>query len=125
MAWRAHRSACRAAEEEKKIVQAGDLLLAAADFTRARTSALAAIEEFHKANPLVAGLNQEQLREQIGLRPEVYRAVIASLVSDKKVEVAGEQVRGAGRGVVMRDDEAESKQKIEQAFAKAGLQVPF
>jgi len=25
---------------------------------------------------------------------------------------------------VLRDDEAESKQKIEQAFAKAGLQVP-
>ena len=43
---------------------------------------------------------------------------------DKKLEAAGEQVRGAGRGVVLRDDEAESKQTIEQAFAKAGLQVP-
>jgi selenocysteine-specific elongation factor len=112
-------------KSEKKIVHAGDLLLAAGDFTRARTAALAAIEEFHKSNPLVAGLNQEQLREQLGLRPEVYRIVIASLVSDKKLEVAGEQVRGPGRGVVMRDDEAESKQKIEQAFAKAGLQVPL
>jgi selenocysteine-specific elongation factor len=112
-------------KQQKKIVHAGDLLLSADDFTRIRNSALAAIEEFHKANPLVAGLNQEQLREQLGLRPQIYRAVIASLVSDKKIEVAGEQVRGAGRGVVMRDDETESKQKIEQAFAKAGLQVPL
>ena len=111
-------------KQEKKIVQAGDLLLSADDFARARTGALTAIEQFHKANPLVAGLNQEQLREQLGLRPEIYRAVIASLVADKKIEVAGEQVRGAGRGVVLRDDEAESKQKIEQAFARAGLQVP-
>ncbi len=110
---------------EKKIVQAGDLLLSGDDFARARTSALAAVDEFHKANPLVAGLNQEQLREQLGLRAEIYRAVITTLVSDKKVEVAGEQVRGAGRGVVMRDDEAESKEKIEQAFARAGLQVPL
>ena len=29
-----------------------------------------------------------------------------------------------GRGVVMKDDEAESKKKIEEAFVSAGLQVP-
>jgi selenocysteine-specific elongation factor len=114
-----------ALNQEKQIVRAGDLLLSAHDFMRARAGALATIEQYHTTNPLVAGLNQEQLREQLGLRPEVYRAVVASLVSDKKVEVAGEQIRGAGRGVVMGDDEAESKQKIEQAFAKAGLQVPL
>ena len=112
-------------KQQNKIVQAGELLVSAEDFARARAGAVAAIEGFHKANPLVAGLNQEELREQVALGPEVYRAVIASLVSEKKAEVAGEQVRGAGRGVVMRDDEAESKQKIEQAFAKAGLQVPL
>ncbi len=112
-------------KQAKTVVQAGEVLLSAEEFVRARNSALAIIEAFHKTNPLVAGLNQEQLREQLGLRPEVYRAVVASLVSEKKVEIAGEQVRGAGRGVVLRDDEAESKQKIEQAFAKAGLQVPL
>jgi selenocysteine-specific elongation factor len=123
---RAHIDQLAAAlKQQKKIVHAGDLLLSSDDFAHARTAAITAIEEFHKANPLVTGLNQEQLREQLGLRPEIYRAVIASLVGDKKIEVAGEQVRGAGRGVVMRDDEAESKQKIEQAFAKAGLQVPL
>lgn len=108
-----------------KIEQAGDRLLSGDGFARARSAALTAVEQFHKANPLVAGLNQEQLREQLGLGPEVYRAVVASLASEKTVEVAGEQVRVAGRGVVMRDDESESKQKIEQAFAKAGLQVPL
>ncbi len=113
-----------ALKQEKKIVQAGDLLLSADDFARARNNALAAIEEFHQANPLVAGLNQEQLREHLGLCPEVFRVVVASLVGDKKLEVAGEQVRGTGRGVVLRDEEAESKQTIEQAFATAGLQVP-
>ena len=64
------------------------------------------------------------MREELGVGPEVFRSLLDALVRDKKLEVAGEQVRGAGRGVVLRDDEAESKQKIEQAFAKAGLQVP-
>ena len=46
------------------------------------------------------------------------------LVRGKKLEVAGELVRLPGHGVVMKDEEAESKQKIEQAFATAGLKVP-
>ncbi len=111
-------------KQAKKIVEADDLLLSAEEFARLRTAALGAVEQFHKANPLVGGVNKEQLREQLGLRPEVFGAVLDSLVRDQKLEIAGEQVRGAGRGVVLRDDEAESKQKIEQAFAKAGLQVP-
>jgi len=112
-------------KQVKKLVQAGDRLVTSGDFVAARNRALAAVEEFHKANPLVPGLNQEQLRETIGLGPEVFRAVVGSLVRDKKMELASEQVRAAGRGVVLRDDEAESKQKIERAFAQAGLQVPY
>ena len=40
------------------------------------------------------------------------------------VEVSSETVRAAGRGVVMKDEEAESKRTIENAFAAAGLTVP-
>ena len=46
------------------------------------------------------------------------------LVRDKKLEVVGDLARLPGRGVVMKDDEAESKGKIEEAFAAAGLKVP-
>jgi selenocysteine-specific elongation factor len=38
--------------------------------------------------------------------------------------VAGDLVRIAGHGVVMKDEEAESKNKIEDAFSSAGLKVP-
>src|SRR5207253_591219 len=43
---------------------------------------------------------------------------------EKKLEVAGDLVRLPGRGVVLKDEEAESKKTIEQAFSSAGLQVP-
>jgi selenocysteine-specific elongation factor len=46
------------------------------------------------------------------------------LVSDKKIELSGDLVRLPGHGVVMKDDEAESKKKIEEAFSTAGLRVP-
>jgi selenocysteine-specific elongation factor len=46
------------------------------------------------------------------------------LVRERKLEVIGDLVRVPGHGVVMRDEEAESKMKIETAFASAGLKVP-
>ena len=51
--------------------------------------------------------------------------LLIALVQEKKLELSGELVRLAGRGVVMKDEEAESKKTIESAFATAGLKVPY
>src|ERR1700676_5501848 len=56
--------------------------------------------------------------------PEVFETVAAALSREKKLEVLGDLVRLPGHGVVMKDEEAESKRKIEDAFASAGLRVP-
>jgi len=82
------------------------------------------VEDFHKKNPLVRGIAKEALRERVGASVEVFDAAIGILVREKKIEVAGDLVRLPGHGVVMKDEEAESKKKIEDAFASAGLKVP-
>jgi selenocysteine-specific elongation factor len=58
------------------------------------------------------------------MAPELFEASLASMVKEKKLELAGELVHLPGRGVVLKDEEAESKKIIEQAFSSAGLQVP-
>ena len=108
-----------------KLARFDDLLLSSTALENAQAQALSRVEEFHAANPLVAGMSQEQLRETLGLRPEVFRGVLQSLVNDRKLAVSGELVHAAGKGVVLRDEEAESKAQIEQAFAQAGLKVPL
>jgi selenocysteine-specific elongation factor len=110
--------------QQKKIVQAGELLVAAEAFTKTLARLTAALDAFHKANPLVGGISKEELREKLGLRSEVLEALLAQLMRDKKVEATGEQVRLAGRGVELKDDEAKAKGDIEKAFASAGLKVP-
>ena len=112
-------------QQQKKILRAGDLLISLDSFSAARTRAVAVLDAFHKANPLVAGIGKEELREKLGLRPEIMQAVVAELLNGKKVEAAGELVRLAGRGVELKDEEAKAKKEIEQAFAAAGLKVPF
>jgi selenocysteine-specific elongation factor len=110
--------------EQKQVVQAGELLVASSAFSAARERAVAVLDTFHKANPLVAGISKEELREKLGLQAGVLEAVLNEMVRERKVEVAGEQIKLAGRGVALKDDEAKAKQEIEKAFSSAGLKVP-
>jgi selenocysteine-specific elongation factor len=80
--------------------------------------------DFHKNNPLVGGISKEELRARVDATPEVFETAAAMLVGDKKLELVGDLVRLPGHGVAMKDEEAESKRKIEDAFASAGLKVP-
>jgi selenocysteine-specific elongation factor len=124
--WTLERAQAVAAKlmTQGKLVRAGNVLVAREAFQNSTAQAIAAVSAFHDKNPLVAGISREALREQLDLGPEVFAAVLDGLTRVKKLEVQGEQVRLPGRGVVMKDDEAESKKIIETAFASAGLKVP-
>jgi len=106
------------------LVWCNPVLVAPAAFAEVKADVLRALKKFHDANPLVAGMSKEELRDRINLGPEVFYSVLGKLVEEKTLEAAGELVHLPGRGVVMKDEEAESKKIIEQAFASAGLKVP-
>jgi selenocysteine-specific elongation factor len=106
------------------LVWCNPVFVAPAAFAEAKADVLKALKKFHNANPLVAGMSKEELRDRINLGPEVFYSVLGKLAEEKKLELASELVHLPGRGVVMKDEEAESKKIIEQAFASAGLKVP-
>jgi selenocysteine-specific elongation factor len=103
----------------------GEMLIGGADFAQLALSMARAVSEFHKANPLVVGIGRQELRERLQAQPAIFEAALDASVREKKLEVAGEVVRLPGHGVVMKDEEAESRKIIEHAFASAGLKVPF
>ncbi|MGH9644489.1 MAG: SelB C-terminal domain-containing protein [Terriglobales bacterium] len=107
------------------LVGCGGVLVSPGVFADAGAHVIKALRNFHDANPLVAGISKEELRERVNLTGEVFAAVVAKAASEKKLEISGEQVHLPGRGVVMKDEEAESKRIIEQAFQSAGLKVPL
>jgi selenocysteine-specific elongation factor len=100
------------------------VLVAPSAFASAREMVRQTVEKFHAANPLVAGISKEELRERTSIGPEVFQSVLSRMVEKKELEIAGELVHLPGRGVVMKDEEAESKKIIESAFSSAGLKVP-
>ena len=113
------------AAPELRALRLNEFLISQAVATQVSESLLVALKKFHDANPLVAGISKEQLREKLGLRPEIFTGLLDLLAKEKKLEIAGEQVRLPGRGVVMKDEEADAKKKIEDAFSSAGLEVPY
>ncbi len=106
-------------------VRIGDLFVAGPAFADLKRGTLDALSQYHRKNPLVRGMNKEALRELLSVGPEVFRFACDSLAGEKQVETDGDQIRLRGHGVVMKDEEAESKKAIEHAFAAAGLKVPF
>jgi selenocysteine-specific elongation factor len=106
------------------VVRAGSRLLDSSAMDQLKSGIVATAASFHRKNPLVGGISKEELRVQVKASPEVFEAVAARLMQEKKIEIDGELMRMPGQGVVLKDEEAESKKKIEDAFASAGLTVP-
>jgi selenocysteine-specific elongation factor len=102
----------------------GNVLITSRWLERVRQDILSIAAHFHDANPLLPGINKEELRAWKHGHADLFDGVVAALLREKKLEADGELLRLPGRGVVLRNEEAESKLQIERAFAKAGLQVP-
>jgi selenocysteine-specific elongation factor len=114
-----------AASRLPEITRVGDFLVANSALENLRTKLTAALDSFHRQNPLVPGISREELRGSFPeASPEIFTRVFEDALRDKKIGLSGDLVRLAGRGVALKDEEAESQRVIEDAFASAGLKVP-
>jgi len=106
------------------IVSFKDVLIAAPALKLIEQQLLATVENFHAANPLAPGIGKQELLEKSDLDRELFIGALDLLIAAKKLAITAEYVHLAGRSVQMKDEEAESKKQIEEAFATAGLKVP-
>jgi selenocysteine-specific elongation factor len=112
------------AVNEGRVLRLAELLIDMPTLEGLKLYIVSSVKAFHKENPLVGGIAKEQLREQARASAEVFDAVLGMLIRDKKMELSSDLVHLPGHGVVMKDEEAESKKNIEDAFSSAGLNVP-
>lgn len=107
-----------------EVLKFGDLFVHCSAVSALRQLVPETLTLFHQKNPLVPGMGKEVLREKFHLSPDVFAATVDLLLRDGKIEVQADFVRLPRHGVSMKDEEAESKKQIEEAFAAAGLKVP-
>jgi selenocysteine-specific elongation factor len=106
------------------ITKLGNHFLASAAVSNLKDSLLSMLGAFQTQNPLSPGMSQKTLREKFSMDAELFAAIVTQLVKTGKIEAVGDIVHLRGRGVVMKDEEAESRKIIEEAFLAAGLKVP-
>ena len=110
--------------ESDAVAKFGDLLIERLTLVHLADKVQRSVADFHARNPLVAGISKQALRDQSGFPETTLDATLAFLMAGKKLVVTADLIHLPGRGVVMKDDEAQSREIIEQAFASAGLKVP-
>jgi selenocysteine-specific elongation factor len=118
----------------QKLVAAGMLrtvfseplvVVGASRWAELSATVLAAVDAFHKKEPLLPGLSKEELRERVFRRAAgLFEPLLAELASAKELELAADVVRRPGRAVALTREEEEARKTIEQVFAKAGLTAP-
>lgn len=84
-----------------------------------------AVEQFHRANPLLPGMPKQELRGRAGNpRLELFHAALDDLAKKGALTVSGDLVQRAGRQISLAPEEARAKELIEREFERAGLAVP-
>lgn len=81
------------------------------------------VKQFHRQNPLLAGVSKEELRSKFlpGAPPWLMDALLAR---SKTLAAEGETVRLSSHKVALKQDEEQAAAKIEDAFRAAGLATP-
>jgi selenocysteine-specific elongation factor len=116
-----------ARERVVRIVSTEPLLLISDPiFQDVLSKVLARVETFHRENPLVPGIPKEQLRAHVGrrVRTETFQAALDELARQNKLAIQGDVIKKPGTEITLTPEEAQAKDQIERAFAKAGLAVP-
>ncbi len=81
------------------------------------------VKQFHRQNPLLAGVSKEELRSKY-LPGAPAWLMDALLTRSKTLTAEGEVVRLSSHKVALKQDEADATAKIENAFRAGGLATP-
>jgi selenocysteine-specific elongation factor len=122
------QAVAKALSEQKRLRVLLDQPLKMAAFelvSECATAIRKSIEEFHGANPLLAGIPKQELRGRLGdPDADLFQAALGDVVRVGSVVISGDLVRRAGREIALTPEEARAKEIIEREFESAGLTVP-
>ena len=112
--------------EKKSVLEAENFYIARTPFENLKAKTVSEIEKFHKTEPLARGILRETLREKIfaPLAPEIFRAVLSNLETEKKIVSEKDSVRDASHNLELSGDEKILREKLSAIYKTAKLEVP-
>jgi selenocysteine-specific elongation factor len=93
--------------------------------TRLRELAVAALQDFHRANPLRHGMPREELRSRAGTADErVFAHLVTALDSEGVLRVERDKVRLAAHEVRLSREQQRTVDKLEECYLSAEAAPP-
>lgn len=114
------------AKEKEKIVDAEGVYLSHGAFEKLSSAVVQTLEEHHKREPLVKGIQRETLREKLFSHSpvEVFRFALRELENDKKIVSDKDIVRAASHNLELSKEDETLRGKLEQVYKDAVLEAP-
>jgi selenocysteine-specific elongation factor len=110
---------------EKVLAVDRDWFLHQESHGRLRALALDALQRFHGANPLRAGMSREELRGRAGAPDEkVFAHLIALMEAEGVIRAERDKVRLASHEVRLSDEQQRVADRLEEDYRKAGAAPP-
>lgn len=108
------------------VVAAGGLLFDAAAWRDLSEKVVAAVGEFHRADPLRLGVGREELRSRCcrEVPHEAWRVLLEGLASAGRLSLEGDRVAAAHHSVVLSGRDRELADRVDGLFRRAGLDPP-
>jgi selenocysteine-specific elongation factor len=112
--------------EKTAVIEAENYLLARNAFESLKVKTVNAIEKFHTAEPLSAGIVKETLREQIfsHLPTEIFRTTLLYLEKSGEIIVKHEFVKLKDHNLELSSDEKSIQARLRKIFVESNLEVP-
>ena len=107
------------------VEQVGQVLVPSSVLSGLAARLLKELEDFHRAQPLAAGVPREELRERLFSRADaaVFERVLTDLQARRLIS-GRERLALTSHRVALSDDESRAHQAIEDAYRRAGLRPP-
>jgi selenocysteine-specific elongation factor len=85
------------------------------------------LSEYHKANPLKAGMQKEELKSKTprNLSPKVFSLLVNRMLKDKEIVAEEDTIRLATHKIALGADQADIRKKIIKTYGDSGLQPPY
>ena len=96
-------------------------------FERLKQQCRDALDKYHRANPLKAGMPKEELKGKLprGARTKLFTLVLNQMVKDGILAVEEEAVRLADHRVSLAADQSALQERFLDAYRRGGLQPPY
>ncbi len=96
-------------------------------YDQLKQDALGHLEAYHKANPLKAGMQKEELKSKLPpfLGPKLYNLLLVQTSKEGAVVAEEDLIRLAAHRISLGEDQAVIRNRILDAYRKSGLQPPY